>query len=255
MDFNLEQVRADVVRAKEYLQENKSLDGLKFLGGGVNGEVSSFDSACIKEYYRLIYPESRIDGMLELSKQGIKQDVKFAPYLDFLKRFDEHYSFMPKLEGPQLWDGKLSDGLGHMLEVGTDGIEKYISDYIALAKIGFFIDQRSENFIITTNQDNNRKHISFIDLQVFEYPKQKNNKPQKDADIMEASISQATHMALIRPTRLLSCIKKGLGPSWDKTNKSKVKELLHMTDTALKKFDHNTWGRGMVKKIQWELGN
>jgi len=237
MDFNIDQVNADLIRAKKHIQENEFPDGLKYLGKGQNGVVCSLNSVAIKKHKYSIDP-IRQRGMLEFSELGIKQDIKFAPYLDFINiKTSESdisdFSFMPKLEGPTFGDGKFSDKLDNMLEIGADGFERFISDFLALRKIGFHIDYINENFIITTNPDSNKKHISFIDLQAFAYPKPK----------PKFAINTLTKFALRRFTH----------PEYMKRNSGKMRELLHITDTALKKIDQSKLAREEIARMQKEL--
>jgi hypothetical protein len=140
---------------------------------------------------------------------------------------------MPKLEGPTFGTGKFADKLDNMLEIGADGFEKFISDFLALRKIGFYIDYINENFIITTNPDSNKKHISFIDLQAFAHPKQE----------PATAINALTKFALQRFHHL----------ELRQQSKGKMRELLHMTDTALKRIDQGELAQKNIAGIQKAL--
>jgi|GEM_PF-4200142 len=156
MDFNIDEVRTDILKAKEYLGAKHPLCELEKLGEGTHSKVYRLKSVALKHLFCGEPPLKQ--DQITAGEEAIKRKYNFAPYLETMKDpkcKDRNFAFSPCLDGLRMWDLH-ADAM--VKNLGATGMEEYYNNGLGLRSLGFRADINPSNFIVTP------RAINYIDM-------------------------------------------------------------------------------------------
>ena len=202
MDYDIEKAKRDIGRARKIIKKGE-IGTLEKLGSGYHGKVFCFNSLALKREYIPHKNCARDTNRMrvKLSKEGIKRELDFAPYLGYsttpfeptshrhsdkgvigfepssygLNR--DNVAIMPRINGVAAKDKECFARIANM---GAEGIERYFNTYLELKNMGFYIDYWHENTIVG-------EHINVVDLAIAD---------KEDNDPNNISLREASRLLL-----------------------------------------------------------
>ncbi|MDR0462084.1 MAG: hypothetical protein LBG88_01980 [Christensenellaceae bacterium] len=210
MNFDFTEVKKDIKALKA---RSGDLTELKPLGiGGDEADVYEYASVAVKSF-KSHKPSvmKEIKNNIKLSRVGIKRGINFAPYIDFEKKGQEVFAYMPKVDGVRLTD---DNALEKLVAIGPEGLKKFFDDYIAVNEIGFLTDVNVNNYLVSD------KGINMVDLGI------NNGRP------IDKKFNCRDAKAILDYWQNKIALNPVFGPEGDK-KKMLVKELARNTESVL----------------------
>ena len=168
MDFDLELARKNAEYFKSDFAKGLRIEDLPLIGAGKHQKAFSYKNLVIKTPIDdALNDLAKIakqyhDLLVQSSRRGIQQNLKFAPILDYIRNNKEFCTISPYIDGTELPDCTNQQ----MLDIGVDGMKRYLKNNIKLAQINLAPEiHDARNFKLST-----QGNINILDYSTDWYP-------------------------------------------------------------------------------------